>query len=298
VTQATIAKTICVSGWTKTIRPPASYTNALKRSQLAEWHYADQNPSHYEEEHLISLEVDGAPWSKKNLWPEPHSESSKSDPRENVWHKQVCNGTLNLRAAAALNSSSHCARLDARFRGLRRARVKRVPLLVVLTTGLIFASTASAYTWSSTSGRPGKVHAYQVDAVGYGATGGATLTLQPPDVYRSSKARRFTQWICVVSRVILLSAYPGPTVAAKWPECLKVQRGQRFVGDTHVFQGTFDDVYRVKYEIGWYRLSGRRIGHAMAVYDEVGDYNCQTSYGCRLFQTVQGDEESYAIEFG
>jgi len=35
VTQATIATTICKSGWTKTIRPPASYTNALKKEQLA-----------------------------------------------------------------------------------------------------------------------------------------------------------------------------------------------------------------------------------------------------------------------
>ena len=46
VTQATISSTICKTGWTATIRPPASYTNALKRAQLAEWHYADQNPSH------------------------------------------------------------------------------------------------------------------------------------------------------------------------------------------------------------------------------------------------------------
>src|SRR5438045_2342486 len=35
VTQATISSTICVRGWTATIRPPASYTNALKRAQLA-----------------------------------------------------------------------------------------------------------------------------------------------------------------------------------------------------------------------------------------------------------------------
>src|SRR5438046_8611580 len=101
VTQATISKTICVKGWTATIRPPTSYTNALKKAQLAEWHYADQNPSHYEEDHLISLEVGGAPWSKKNLWPEPHSQSAKSDPRENAWHKRVCNGTLTLKQARA-----------------------------------------------------------------------------------------------------------------------------------------------------------------------------------------------------
>jgi hypothetical protein len=101
VKQATIGSTICVSGWTKTIRPSASYTTALKKQQLAAWHYADQNPSHYEEDHLISLELGGAPWSKKNLWPEPHAQSSKSDPRENAWHKLLCNGTLTLKQARA-----------------------------------------------------------------------------------------------------------------------------------------------------------------------------------------------------
>jgi hypothetical protein len=37
VKQATISGTVCVKGWTKTIRPPASYTSALKKQQLAEW---------------------------------------------------------------------------------------------------------------------------------------------------------------------------------------------------------------------------------------------------------------------
>src|ERR1035437_3182978 len=31
VTQATIGMTICVSGWTTTVRPPTSYTTPLKR---------------------------------------------------------------------------------------------------------------------------------------------------------------------------------------------------------------------------------------------------------------------------
>ena len=30
VTQATIGSTICVPGWTRTVRPPVEYTNALK----------------------------------------------------------------------------------------------------------------------------------------------------------------------------------------------------------------------------------------------------------------------------
>ena len=34
VTPATIGSTICVSGWTATVRPPESYTEDLKRSQI------------------------------------------------------------------------------------------------------------------------------------------------------------------------------------------------------------------------------------------------------------------------
>jgi hypothetical protein len=35
----------------------------------------------------------------KNLWPEPHSQSTKSDPLENAWHKAVFNGRLTLKQA-------------------------------------------------------------------------------------------------------------------------------------------------------------------------------------------------------
>jgi hypothetical protein len=99
VKQSTLASTVCVPGWTKTIRPPASYTTALKEQQLAAWGYADQSPTHYEEDHLISLELGGAPRAKNNLWPEPRSQAKKSDPRENAWHKQVCAGTLTVTQA-------------------------------------------------------------------------------------------------------------------------------------------------------------------------------------------------------
>ncbi len=42
ITQATIAATICNPQWsTKTIRPPASYTNNLKKQQLNAARYVD-----------------------------------------------------------------------------------------------------------------------------------------------------------------------------------------------------------------------------------------------------------------
>jgi hypothetical protein len=41
VTQDTIDSTICVSGWTSTVRPPSSYTTALKIQQIAEYGYTN-----------------------------------------------------------------------------------------------------------------------------------------------------------------------------------------------------------------------------------------------------------------
>lgn len=71
VTQATIHDTICVRGWTRTVRPPEDFTYQLKRRQIREYGYRDRRLSHYEEDHLIPLGLGGAPSDPKNLWPEP-----------------------------------------------------------------------------------------------------------------------------------------------------------------------------------------------------------------------------------
>jgi hypothetical protein len=100
VRQATIATTICVAGWTDTVRPPASYTNKLKLKQMPLYHETG-SPLDYEEDHLVPLELGGAPRDEANLWPEPHSQSSKSDPLETALKRKVCDHppTLTLRAA-------------------------------------------------------------------------------------------------------------------------------------------------------------------------------------------------------
>lgn len=71
VTESTISTTIAVHGWTARIRPPASYTNALKHKQLASGYAVngDMNPADYEEDHLESLEDGGDPSDERNLWP-------------------------------------------------------------------------------------------------------------------------------------------------------------------------------------------------------------------------------------
>src|SRR5205807_8666163 len=44
VTQATIRRTICVRGWTRTVRPPTSYTNGLKLKQMPAYHERGRSP--------------------------------------------------------------------------------------------------------------------------------------------------------------------------------------------------------------------------------------------------------------
>ena len=73
VTQATIHSTICVSGWTATIRPDTSFTNNLKVKQIQQYGYTDTKTASYEEDHLISLQLGGAPADARNLWPEPYA---------------------------------------------------------------------------------------------------------------------------------------------------------------------------------------------------------------------------------
>jgi len=95
VTQSTIGSTICRRGWTATVRPPTSYTSALKLRQLSA--YGESGPpSGYQEDHLISLELGGDPTDPRNLWPEPYPRASDVDRIENDLNARVCSGSLTL----------------------------------------------------------------------------------------------------------------------------------------------------------------------------------------------------------
>ena len=104
VTQATLAATICKHGWTRTIRPPTAYTDALKRTQLRE--YGLNGPaSSYQEDHLISLELGGHPTDPRNLWPEPYPRAARVDTIENALNADVCSGALSLDSAQRRESA-------------------------------------------------------------------------------------------------------------------------------------------------------------------------------------------------
>lgn len=98
VTQATIATTICRAGWTATVRPPESITEAEKRASMAS--YGDRQPlSHYEYDHFVPLELGGATNDARNLWPEPGSTPNPKDAVESALRRQVCAGRITLARA-------------------------------------------------------------------------------------------------------------------------------------------------------------------------------------------------------
>jgi hypothetical protein len=104
VTQATIGTTICVQGWTRSVRPPTEYTNALKLRQMRAYGETDP-PSAFQEDHLISLELGGHPTDPRNLWPEPYPRAAHVDTIENELNAQVCAGSLTLAEAQEKESA-------------------------------------------------------------------------------------------------------------------------------------------------------------------------------------------------
>jgi len=99
VTQENIHSTVCVKGWTKTVRPPVYYTNKLKKYQIREYSYSNTNPRDYEEDHLIPLGAGGNPTDVRNLWPQPRlSEwnAERKDKLEFAMLMGLCHGEVSL----------------------------------------------------------------------------------------------------------------------------------------------------------------------------------------------------------
>jgi hypothetical protein len=95
VTPATIGGTICLRGWTRTVRPPETYTETLKREQMQAYGWTG-TLSGYEEDHLVPLELGGSPMDPRNLWPEPGASPNPKDQVESAANRAVCEGRIPL----------------------------------------------------------------------------------------------------------------------------------------------------------------------------------------------------------
>lgn len=96
VTQNTIDSTICVTGFTTKIRPPASATDKVKQEMYVAYGVPDKTAS--ELDHLVSLELGGSN-DARNLWIEPGQIPNPKDTVENALHKAVCDHKVTLAAA-------------------------------------------------------------------------------------------------------------------------------------------------------------------------------------------------------
>lgn len=99
VTQANIRGTICRKGWTRTIRPPVSYTNRLKRQLMRKYGVDSRDVRNFELDHLIPLELGGAPDDPANLWPQPRTgtwTAELKDDLERTLNRRACEGRVSL----------------------------------------------------------------------------------------------------------------------------------------------------------------------------------------------------------
>jgi hypothetical protein len=98
VTQADIQTTICVTGYTSTVRAVTAETRA---NVYREYGITTPTSGTYEIDHLIPLELGGSN-DIGNLWPEPATgvdDSHAKDRWENALHSEVCAGTVTLPVA-------------------------------------------------------------------------------------------------------------------------------------------------------------------------------------------------------
>jgi hypothetical protein len=91
VTQATIGQTICVSGYTKTIRPTPAYIRAWKRLNMP----AGADPKAYVADHHIPLEIGGNPLAP-NLRLQLKADAHVKDLEEDRLHAATCAGRMSL----------------------------------------------------------------------------------------------------------------------------------------------------------------------------------------------------------
>ena len=102
ITSQNLQSTVCVRGYTATVRPDKRVTNRLKREQIRQYRYSDTDPRNYEQDHLIPLSIGGNPSDPRNMWPQPRSgewSAEQKNDLEFVVYRMVCNGDIDLAQA-------------------------------------------------------------------------------------------------------------------------------------------------------------------------------------------------------
>jgi hypothetical protein len=96
VNQETVPGTICISGYTKTIRPPTSYTNRIKYRMMREAGIPQSQSSDYALDHVIPLVLGGSPTDEDNLRFLTRKDNSRKSRIEVKLRRLVCSGQMTL----------------------------------------------------------------------------------------------------------------------------------------------------------------------------------------------------------
>jgi hypothetical protein len=99
VTQNNIQTTICRRGWTRTVRPSRDVTDAIKRNLVADMRVS---PRDYELDHIVPLELGGAPLDLRNLMLQPWAGACNAHMKDDLERQpsiMVCAGDLTLKGA-------------------------------------------------------------------------------------------------------------------------------------------------------------------------------------------------------
>lgn len=103
VTAATLSQTICASGYTRTVRPSSTYTNAIKRRFMREKGLDfDTDKGSLELDHIIPLALGGHPRNLQSLMLQPwegHEGAKRKDRLEVKLQCLVCSGAVPLDVA-------------------------------------------------------------------------------------------------------------------------------------------------------------------------------------------------------
>ena len=121
VTQDNATLTVCVAGWTRTIRPPSSYTSRLKAKQMHALHLPG-SARDYEEDHLVPLCVGGHPTDHRNLWPQPRRgqwSAKIKDQLEASVCRAMCRGAMTLEEGRAIFLRPDWTKEYLKFFGLK-----------------------------------------------------------------------------------------------------------------------------------------------------------------------------------
>lgn len=99
VRQDTLATTTCQHGWTKTVRPPVSYTGIVKRRMMAEIGVPPEGEPDVILDHRIPIVLGGSPDDVSNFILQPADESKDKDRVEVCLARMVCAGKVTLAEA-------------------------------------------------------------------------------------------------------------------------------------------------------------------------------------------------------